>query len=109
MADAAEFFKSNVRRLDVVARFGKTAFGIILPSTGHNVALVRQRLLNKISSWLPHRVAATAGIVVEIGRACAPLQGRNGTDLAPAAVLRPPEETEPIFQNPQPSNHRQHR
>lgn len=97
MADAAEFFKSNVRRLDVVARFGKTGFGIILPSTGHNVALVRQRLLNKISSWLTHRVAATAGIAVEIGEACSPHQGRNGAELLAAAALRPASEYEPIF------------
>jgi RNA polymerase sigma-B factor len=98
LADAAEFFKSNVRRLDVVARFGKTAFGIVLPSTGHNVALVRQRLLNKISSWLAHRVAATGGIVVEIGEACAPLNGRNGSDLINAAVLKPAADYEPLFE-----------
>ncbi|HWA82128.1 MAG TPA: diguanylate cyclase, partial [Fimbriimonadaceae bacterium] len=97
MADAAEFFKSNVRRLDLVARYGKTGFGIILPSTGHNVALVRQRLLNKVSSWLAHRVAATAGIAVEIGEACAPNQGRNGAELLAAAALKPASEYEPIF------------
>jgi RNA polymerase sigma-B factor len=98
MADAAEFFKSNVRRLDVVARFGKTGFGVILPSTGHNVALVRQRLLNKIANWLQHRVAATGGIVVEIGEACAPKQGRNGTELLAAAVLKPANDYEQLFE-----------
>ena len=98
MADAAEFFKSNVRRLDVVARYSKTGFGIILPSTGHNVALVRQRLINKISSWLTHRVAATSGIMVEIGEACAPHQGRNGTELIAGAVLKPANEYESIFE-----------
>jgi RNA polymerase sigma-B factor len=98
LADAAEFFKSNVRRLDVVARHGQTGFGIILPSTGHNVALVRQRLLNKISSWLAQRVAATAGIMVELGEACAPEQARNGSELIAAAVLRPAHEYEPIFE-----------
>lgn len=98
LADAAEFFKGNVRRLDVVARHGKTGFGIILPSTGHNVALVRQRLLNKISSWLAQRVAATAGIVVELGEACAPEQARNGTELINAAILKPANEYEPIFE-----------
>ena len=98
MADAAEFFRSNVRRLDVVARYGKTGFGMILPSTGHNVALVRQRLLNKISSWLANRVAATAGIAVDIGEACAPHQGRNGSELIAGAILRPANEYEPIFE-----------
>lgn len=98
LADAAEFFKSNVRRLDVVARHGKTGFGIILPSTGHNVALVRQRLLNKISSWLAQRVAATAGIVVELGEACAPEHARNGSELITAAVLKPAHEYEPLFE-----------
>ncbi len=92
MADAAEFFKGNVRRLDVVARHGKTGFGIILPSTGHNVGLVRTRLLSKIANWLAQRVAATAGIVVELGDACAPEHARNAAELLKAAKLKPVEE-----------------
>lgn len=89
MADAAEFFKSNVRRLDVVAHFGKTGFGVILPSTGNNVALVKSRLLAKIDAWLSNRVAATSGIQVFIGDACSPEQGRNAAELIDSAVLKP--------------------
>lgn len=92
MMDAADFFKGNVRRLDVVARNGKTGFGIILPSTGHNVALVRQRLLQKIASWLTQRVSASAGIDVEIGDASAPEHGRTATEVLAAAHLKPISE-----------------
>lgn len=94
MMDAADFFKANVRRLDVVARNGETGFGIILPSTGHNVALVRQRLLQKIASWLTQRVSATGGIDVEIGDASAPENGRNATEVLAAAQLKPIAEYE---------------
>lgn len=89
MADASEFFKSNVRRLDVVALYGKTGFGVILPSTGSNVALVKHRLLTKIGTWLSTRVAATGGIDVFLGDACTPGEGRNAAELIAAAKLKP--------------------
>jgi RNA polymerase sigma-B factor len=92
MADAAEFFKSNVRRLDVVAHNGVSGFGVILPSTGSNVLLVRKRLIAKIASWLNTRVAATAGIKVHLGHSCSPEMGRTAQELIAAALLHPADE-----------------
>ena len=92
MADAAEFFKSNVRRLDIVARFGESAFGIILPSTGHGVALVRQRLLYRIATWMTSRFSQNSPIEVEIGQAAYPDDGRTPADVLMAAAFRPVSE-----------------
>jgi RNA polymerase sigma-B factor len=89
MADAAEFFKGSVRRLDIVARYGEGGFGVILPSTGTNVALVRKRVLSKVKSWMSSKFAANGPVSVEVGEATAPRDGRNGTELLAAATLRP--------------------
>ncbi|MER3496267.1 MAG: hypothetical protein C4320_05375, partial [Armatimonadota bacterium] len=59
LADAAEFFRENVRRLDLVARFGKTGFAVILPSSGNNVAAVRARLHVKLDNWVSGRYGNT--------------------------------------------------
>lgn len=92
LTDAAEFLKDNVRRLDIVARFGEFGFGVILPSTGPNVTLVRQRLLQKVCGWMASRFAQGSPITVEIGQACSPDDGRNANDLLKAAELRPASE-----------------
>lgn len=92
MADAAEFLKESVRRLDVVARWGTTGFAVILPLTGHNVGLVRQRLLQKTTNWALGRLGPNGCVTVQIGQACAPEDGRCGTDLIQAATLVPAGE-----------------
>jgi RNA polymerase sigma-B factor len=92
LSDAAEFFRDNVRRLDIVARFGETGFGIILPSTGHGVALVRQRLLYRIGTWMASRFSQNSPITVEIGQAAFPDDARSPQDLLEAAYLRPASE-----------------
>ena len=89
LADAAEFLKSNVRRLDVVARYGATGFAVILPSTGHGVAVVRQRLIDKASGWMSGRFVANGPVSVEIGEALAPRDGKNGSDILKNLELKP--------------------
>lgn len=89
LADASEFLKSNVRRLDVVARFGLTGFAVILPSTGHGVNVVRQRLLDKASNWMTGKFAANGPVSVEIGQGTAPKDGRNGNELLKNIVMLP--------------------
>lgn len=88
LADAAEFFKEAVRRLDIVARYGETGFAIILPETGHNVALVRQRLLEKIDAWMTGHYASNGGITVQIGLSGSPTDGRSAAALLNAAIPR---------------------
>jgi len=89
LADAAEFLKGNVRRLDVVARYGLTGFAVILPSTGHNVNIVRQRLIDKAANWMLGKFAANGPVSVEIGQATAPKDGRNGNELIKNMVMKP--------------------
>lgn len=88
LADAAEFFKENVRRLDIVARWEETGFGIILPATGPNATLVRQRLVNKVLDWMSGRVLSSGSVEARIGEACAPEQARNSQELLEAATPR---------------------
>jgi len=89
MADAAEFLKSNVRRLDIVARFGKSGFAVILPSTGHGVNVVRERLVRKASSWMSGRFVSGGPVSVEIGQATAPDQGRTGSEMLKSVEMLP--------------------
>lgn len=92
LSDAAEFFRGNVRRLDIVARFGEGGFAIILPSTGHGVALVRQRLLHRIAGWMTGRFSQNSPIEIGIGQAAYPDDARTPQELLQAAVLRPASE-----------------
>lgn len=81
MADAAEFLKDNVRRLDIVCRVGDFGFGIILPATGHNVAVVRQRLVQKVMQWIQSRNGINSPVNVEIGHASFPDDAESAKDL----------------------------
>jgi len=92
LADAADFLKDNVRRLDIVARCGASGFGVILPSTGKNVELVRQRLINKANNWMSSRYGANSAVSVEIGTVTAPDSGRNSKELLSSVELLPIEE-----------------
>lgn len=94
LADAAEFFRDNLRRLDVVARYGETGFGILLPLTATSVDLVRERLLQRISDWTSNRLGPNGGIRVELGQACSPVDGRNSSQLIKAAIMVPAEHAE---------------
>jgi RNA polymerase sigma-B factor len=94
LADAAEFFRDNLRRLDLVCRWGVTGFGIILPSTGHNVTVVRNRLVDKISEWMSVRYAANSPVRVEIGHGVFPENGKTSKELFDYAALKPLEPGE---------------
>ena len=94
LADAAEFLKNNVRRLDVVARYGTTGFAVILPSTGHGVNVVRQRLVDKACGWMSGRFVSSGPVSVEIGQGSAPKDGRNGNELLKSIVMKPADQLE---------------
>jgi RNA polymerase sigma-B factor len=94
LADAADFFRDNLRRLDVVARYGETGFGILLPLTATNVGLVRERLLKRISDWTCQRLGPNGAIRVELGQASAPHDGRSSSQLLKAAIMVPADQVE---------------
>jgi len=79
--DAADFFRDNVRRLDLVARYGQTGFAIILPSGGKNLDLVRGRLLSRLNAWVSGRYGNTGAVKAYVAEALAPKDGKTGRDL----------------------------
>lgn len=85
LADAAAFLKSNVRRLDVVARDGESGFAILLPFTGGTVEVVRDRLVKAASGFAPGRLGSHGTVVVRVGTAHLPGDGRWARDLYTAA------------------------
>lgn len=99
LADAADFLKENVRRLDVVARYGESGFGVILPSTGKNVELVRQRLINKANAWMNGRYGTNSTVGIEIGTVTAPDDGRNSREVLGSVTMLPIEEVVGVWQS----------
>ncbi|HLP00174.1 MAG TPA: diguanylate cyclase, partial [Fimbriimonas sp.] len=89
LSDAADFFRDNLRRLDIVARFGDTGFAIILPSGGKNVSMVRDRLFESLVGWVNGRYGNTGAVKVQIGSAVSPHDGRNGRLMLEAAESNP--------------------
>jgi RNA polymerase sigma-B factor len=85
LCDAAEFFRDNVRRLDVVARYGSTGFAIILPSGGKNIQIVKDRLHERLMDWVSGRYGSTGAIQTLIGEAISPVDGRGGNELTQRA------------------------
>ena len=85
MADAADFLKKNVRRLDVVACDGAAGFAIMLPFTGGTVEVVRDRLVKAAARFTPGRMGPRGGIVVRTGMASVPETGRWARELYAAA------------------------
>jgi diguanylate cyclase (GGDEF)-like protein len=94
LADAAEFFKENVRRLDVVARYGETGFGVILPYGAKGVNVVHQRLLAKTKAWTLGRLGPNGAVTIEVGQACSPQDGKSADQLLAAAKLKPASDIE---------------
>jgi RNA polymerase sigma-B factor len=89
MADAAEFFRGQVRRLDIVCRIGESGFGIILPATGAGVSVVRQRLVQRVKNWISVRNGMNGPITVEIGHAAYPEDGTTMKTILQRSAPKP--------------------
>jgi RNA polymerase sigma-B factor len=98
LADAAEFLKSAVRRLDIVCRYEQDGFAILLPATGPQVSIVRKRLNHQLGRWLNGRIAPSGPIHVEIGAAYYPEEGITSADLIERAGFADPSEREGLEQ-----------
>jgi RNA polymerase sigma-B factor len=88
LTDAAEFFKDCVRSLDVVCRNGNAGFGIVLPATGPNAVVLRDRIESRCRSWLTTRIAPNGPVTVQIGYAVAPDDANTVADLLKIADPR---------------------
>ena len=88
LTDAAAFLKECVRSLDVVCRYGTAGFGVVLPSTGPNAKLLRDRLEEKGRKWLVTRIAPNGPVTIQIGYAIAPDDANSVADLLKIADPR---------------------
>ncbi|MBV6458071.1 MAG: RNA polymerase sigma factor FliA [Fimbriimonadaceae bacterium] len=81
LLDVADFLKDNVRRLDIVCRWGATGFGIILPATGPNVEVLEDRIRSRFEAWLGSRTTPSGPIRARTGSTFAPDFGRTVEEL----------------------------
>jgi len=81
LADASDFFRENLRRLDVVARYGDHGFAIILPSGGKNVTLVKDRLFTSLKDWVSGRYGTTGAVQILVGNAMSPDNGKSSPQV----------------------------
>ncbi len=49
---SADIIRRTVRRVDILTRYEEDIFALILPHTGENVHIVRNRLILALSAWL---------------------------------------------------------
>lgn len=92
LADIADFLKGQIRRLDIVCRCGPSTFGIILPATGTNALIVRQRLTQKIEAWMSDRQSQSGQVRIEVMHSSCPENGTSIEALIEAAT--PPQSPE---------------
>jgi RNA polymerase sigma-B factor len=81
LSDASDFFKENLRRLDVVGRFGDDGFAIVLPSGGKNVELVKDRLYASLKDWVSGRFGSTGAVQILVGDAMSPDNGKSSVEV----------------------------
>lgn len=87
LTEVCEMLRANVRRLDLVGRFGTTGFALVLPHAGPNVAVVRERLALRLASWLVAR-AHLEGLDFYCGDAWWPKHGDTPEQIIDAAALQ---------------------
>lgn len=85
---ASHLIRTNVRRVDILTRFGPQQFGIILPHTGDKVEVVSQRLASILGGWLLEDGLHTgrAPITLRIGSAVYPADAASTEALVDCAL-----------------------
>ena len=91
LTEVSDFLRASFRRLDVVCRYGKAGFAVILPSTGSGSSIVRDRLIDQTASWTKDRLAASGGVTVQIGTSWTPKDGKSPAQLLAAAIPSGPD------------------
>lgn len=86
LSDAADFFKDNLRRLDVVGRYGDNGFAIVLPSGGKNVQVVKDRLFASLQDWVSGRYGTTGAVQIMVGNAVSPEHGKSSQKILAQAT-----------------------
>jgi len=90
LRQAASLIQGNVRRVDIVARYDREVFGLILPHTGAQVAVVQARLQETLARWLSESglAAGRAPITLALGTSWYPGEAGSAADLAVMAERR---------------------
>lgn len=88
LIDSAAFLKQSLRALDLVCRNGSTGFGLILPGTGGNIEMIKDRVQKRVDQWLVTRMSGQGAVKFHFGWASAPDDGRGGADLIKVAMRR---------------------
>lgn len=80
---AAQAMRSSIRKMDVLARFGEASFGVILPHTASQAAVVAQRLTEIVSNIEIEsgRKTAKIGATARVGIAKYPADASNYRDM----------------------------
>jgi RNA polymerase sigma-B factor len=78
----AKLLRSNVRNIDLVASLGEAQFGLLLPHTGREAAVLADRIVRTVSSRLK---ADDLPCTVSVGVAVFPTEGRSVEALLSAA------------------------
>ena len=80
---AAQVMRASVRKMDVLARFGETSFGLILPHTAGHASVVAERLAEVVSGIEIEsgRKITKIGASARIGIAGYPVQATNYRDM----------------------------
>ncbi len=86
ICETADFLKDTVRRLDVVCRYGKNGFAVILPATGIHASIVQKRLATRMEHWVKERFATLGSIEVHVGQSSFPEHGSSVNDLIEFAL-----------------------
>ena len=88
LIDSAAFLKQSLRGLDLVCRNGSSGFGLILPGTGSNITMIKERIQKRVDQWLVTRMSGQGAIRFNFGYATTPDDARGGADLIKTAMRR---------------------
>lgn len=87
---AGQCVRERVRKMDIVARYSDTCFGLILPHTSREAQVVADRLTQAVCAIQIEsgRAGCKLGAVVRVGFAEYPAEASNSRDLIEAAARK---------------------
>ncbi len=83
LVELARLLRTNCRSIDLVARMSGTRFGLLLPHTGREAAVLSERICHMVATRLSF---SRTPITVSSGFAVFPANGRNTEELLSAAA-----------------------
>jgi diguanylate cyclase (GGDEF)-like protein len=78
LVELAKLLRANCRSIDLVARMGRTRFGLLLPHTGREASVLSERVCRMVASRLS---CGHGPLTVSVGFAVFPTNGRTTEEL----------------------------